>query len=150
MILTFGENLTLIFFNQDRYLNSFRWSSVFIFWFALAFPSSSFAIYIQLDGIADVKTNFSDGCASIKDIGNQSERLGIDAVIFGDLARNSFEFGAKPFERIFKNTTEKPSVNRQTFDSCTVCTFFEKTALSGSPDFYEKVNCCPRRARLSL
>ena len=65
---------------------------------------------MQLDGIADIKTNFSNGCASIKDIANQSERLGIDAVIFGDYARNSIEFGPKPFERIFKNKIEGPSV----------------------------------------
>ena len=65
---------------------------------------------MQLDGIADIKTNFSDGCASIKDIANQSEKLGIDAIIFGDYARNSIEFGIKPFERIFKNKTEGPSV----------------------------------------
>jgi hypothetical protein len=65
---------------------------------------------MQLDGIADIKTNFSDGCASIKDIANQSERLGIDVIIFGDYARNSIEFGIKPFERIFKNKTESPSV----------------------------------------
>ncbi|MEC9019472.1 MAG: hypothetical protein VYE03_04860, partial [Nitrospinota bacterium] len=76
----------------------------------MGFPFPSFALYLQLDTIADVKTNFSDGCASIKDIGNQSERLGIDAVIFGDYARNSIEFGVKPFQRIFKNTTEGPSV----------------------------------------
>ena len=65
---------------------------------------------MQLDGIVDIKTNFSNGCASIKDIAKQSERLGIDAVIFGDYARNSIEFGPKPFERIFKNKTEGPSV----------------------------------------
>lgn len=93
-----------------RHSKIFRWSTLFVFWLVLAFPSSSFAIYIQLDTIADVKTNFSEGCASIKDIGNQAERLGIDAVIFGDYARNSIEFGAKPFERIFKNATEGPSV----------------------------------------
>jgi hypothetical protein len=93
-----------------RHSKYFRWGALIIFWLVLAFPSSSFAIYIQLDTIADVKTNFSEGCASIKDIGNQSERLGIDAVIFGDYARNSIEFGAKPFERIFKNATEGPSV----------------------------------------
>ena len=93
-----------------RHSKFFRWGALFVFWLILAFPSSSFAIYIQLDTIADVKTNFSEGCASIKDIGNQSERLGIDAVIFGDYARNSIEFGAKPFERIFKNATEGPSV----------------------------------------
>ena len=93
-----------------RHSKFFRWGELFVFWLVLAFPSSSFAIYIQLDTVADVKTNFSEGCASIKDIGNQSERLGIDAVIFGDYARNSIEFGAKPFERIFKNATEGPSV----------------------------------------
>ena len=93
-----------------RHSKFFRWGALFVFWLILASPSSSFAIYIQLDTIADVKTNFSEGCASIKDIGNQSERLGIDAVIFGDYARNSIEFGAKPFERIFKNATESPSV----------------------------------------
>lgn len=93
-----------------RHSKFFRWGTLFVFWLVLAFPSSSFAIYIQLDTVADVKTNFSEGCASIKDIGNQSERLGIDAVIFGDYARNSIEFGAKPFERIFKNATEGPSV----------------------------------------
>ena len=93
-----------------RHSKFFRWGALFVFWLVLAFPSSSFAIYIQLDTVADVKTNFSEGCASIKDIGNQSERLGIDAVIFGDYARNSIEFGAKPFERIFKNATEGPSV----------------------------------------
>ena len=93
-----------------RHSKFFCWDALFVFWLVLAFPSSSFAIYIQLDTVADVKTNFSEGCASIKDIGNQSERLGIDAVIFGDYARNSIEFGAKPFERIFKNATEGPSV----------------------------------------
>ena len=86
------------------------WNAFFVFGLCIGFPFPSSALYLQLDTIADVKTNFSDGCASIKDIGNQSERLGIDAVIFGDYARNSIEFGVKPFERIFKNTTEGPSV----------------------------------------
>ena len=86
------------------------WSAFFVFGLCIGFPFPSSALYLQLDTIADVKTNFSDGCASIKDIGNQSERLGIDAVILGDYARNSIEFGVKPFERIFKNTIEGPSV----------------------------------------
>jgi len=100
----------LMLFYLRKHSKVYHWSALIVFWLSLAFPSSSFAIYLQLDGIADVKTNFSEGCASIKDIGNQSERFGIDAVIFGDYARNSIEFGAKPFERIFKNTTEGPSV----------------------------------------
>ena len=106
----FGETRALMLSYLHRHSKFFRWGALFVFWLVLAFPSSSFAIYIQLDTVADVKTNFSEGCASIKDIGNQSERLGIDAVIFGDYARNSIEFGAKPFERIFKNATKGPSV----------------------------------------
>ena len=97
-------------FHLLRYSKLYRWGSLLLFWFTLTFPSLSFATYMQLDGIADIKTNFSNGCASIKDIAKQSERLGIDAVIFGDYARNSIEFGPKPFERIFKNKTEGPSV----------------------------------------
>jgi len=100
----------LILFYLGRHSKFSHWSAFFIFWIFLAFPFPSFALYLQLDTIVDVKTNFSDGCASIKDIGNQSERLGIDAVIFGDYARNSIEFGVKPFERVFKKTTEGPSV----------------------------------------
>ena len=97
-------------FHLLRYSKLYRWGSLLLFWFTLTFPSLSFATYMQLDGIADIKTNFSNGCASIKDIAKQSERLGIDAVIFGDYARNSIEFGPKPFERIFKNKTEGPSI----------------------------------------
>ena len=79
----------MIPFYLGRHLKFSYWSAFFIFWLFLAFPFPSFGLYLQLDTIADVKTNFSYGCASIKDIGNQSERLGIDAVIFGDYARNA-------------------------------------------------------------
>jgi len=74
------------------------------------FPPSASALYIQIDGVADIKTNFSEGCSSITDIASQAEREKIDVVLFGDLARNSLEFGIKPFERIFKNITQGPSV----------------------------------------
>ena len=74
------------------------------------FPSSSSALYIQIDGIADIKSNFSEGCSSITDITSQAERQKIDVVLFGDYARNSLEFGIKPFERIFKTVTQGPSV----------------------------------------
>jgi hypothetical protein len=74
------------------------------------FPSSALALYIQIDGVADIKSNFSEGCSSITDITNQAERQKIDVVLFGDYARNSIEFGIKPFERIFKNITQGPSV----------------------------------------
>ena len=74
------------------------------------YPSSALALYIQIDGVADIKTNFSEGCSSIQDLANQAERQKIDVVMFGDYARNSMEFGIKPFERIFKNIIHGPSV----------------------------------------
>jgi len=73
-------------------------------------PASTWALYIQIDGVADIKSNFSEGCSSIKDIANQAERQKIDVILFADSARNSMEFGVKPFERIFKNIISGPSV----------------------------------------
>jgi hypothetical protein len=73
-------------------------------------PSSALALYIQIDGVADIKTNFSEGCSSIQDLANQADRQKIDVVLFADFARNSMEFGIKPFERIFKNIIPGPSV----------------------------------------
>jgi hypothetical protein len=73
-------------------------------------PSNALALYIQVDGVADIKTNFSEGCSTIKDLASQAERQKIDVVLFADYARNSMEFGVKPFERIFKDITQGPSV----------------------------------------
>ena len=77
---------------------------------AVISPTSAFALYVQIDGVADIKTNFSEGCSSIKDLASQAERQKIDVILFADYARNSMEFGVKPFERIFKNTIPGPSV----------------------------------------
>jgi hypothetical protein len=76
----------------------------------IVFPSSALGLYIQIDGIADIKSNFSEGCSSITDIASQAERQKIDVVLFGDFARNSIEFGVKPFERIFKDIHQGRSV----------------------------------------
>ncbi len=73
-------------------------------------PSNALALYIQIDSVADIKTTFSEGCSSIEDLATQAERQKIDVLLFGDLARNSIEFGIKPFERIFTNTTPRSSV----------------------------------------
>ena len=72
------------------------------------FPSNALALYIQIDGVADIKTNFSEGCSSIQDIVNQAERQKIDVILFADYAQNSMEFGIEPFERIFKNIISGP------------------------------------------
>ncbi len=78
--------------------------------FIVTAPSSASALFIQIDGVADIKSNFSEGCSSIKDITSQAERQKIDVILFSDFARNSLEFGVKPFERIFKKIIQGPSV----------------------------------------
>lgn len=74
-------------------------------------PSTcAFAGYIQLDGVIDVKSRFSDGCSSVQELGALAKANGVDAVIFGDYARDSLEYGFFPFERLFKKKNENPSV----------------------------------------
>ena len=73
-------------------------------------PSGASALYLQIDGVADIKSSFSEGCSSITDIASQAERQKIDVVLFGDYARNSIEYGVKPFEKIFKDIHQGPSV----------------------------------------
>ena len=70
----------------------------------------AFAGYIQLDGVADVKTRFSRGCYTVKEIAELARVRGIDTVIFGDQARDTLEYGLFPFERIIRKQYEKSSV----------------------------------------
>jgi len=105
----------LIRLQLARYLiktNISRYSGTILLMCALLslFPSGAAALYIQIDGVADIKSSFSEGCSSITDIASQAERQKIDVVLFGDYARNSIEYGVKPFERIFKDIHQGPSV----------------------------------------
>ena len=76
----------------------------------LLLPPSSQARFIQLDGVADVKTRFSDGCSTVTDLAGQAKSMGIDVIIFSDHARDSLEYGLSPFERLFKKTQGGPSI----------------------------------------
>jgi hypothetical protein len=96
----------LIKINISKYI-----SAMLLFCALLSFlPSSASALYLQIDGVADIKSSFSEGCSSITDIASQAERQKIDVVLFGDYARNSIEYGVKPFEKIFKDIHQGPSV----------------------------------------
>jgi len=77
---------------------------------ALAFAGPAAAGYIQIDGVADVKTRYSRGCETVEGIARLATQKGIDAVLFGDRARDSLEYGAWPLERIFKKTLSGPSL----------------------------------------
>jgi len=66
--------------------------------------------YMQIDGVANVKTRYSRGCGTVEDIARLATQKGIDAVLFGDRARDSLEYGVWPLERVFKKTLSGPSV----------------------------------------
>ena len=66
--------------------------------------------FIQLDGVADVKTRFSRGCSTLQEIAELARARGIDTVIFGDQARDALEYGLFPFERVIRKRYENSSV----------------------------------------
>ena len=69
-----------------------------------------FAGFIQLDGVADVKTRFSRGCSTFQEVAEQARVKGIDTVIFGDQARDALEYGVVPLERIIRKRNESSSI----------------------------------------
>jgi len=83
------------------------WTGAIIFLLAV---DIAFAGFIQLDGVADVKTRFSRGCSTVQEIAELARARGIDTVIFGDQARDTLEYGLFPFERVIKKRYENSSV----------------------------------------
>ena len=70
----------------------------------------AYAGFIQLDGIADVKTRFSRGCSTLQEVAELARSKAIDTVIFGDQVRDSLEYGLVPLERIIRKRSEHSSV----------------------------------------
>ncbi len=99
-------------YHSTRKSYPFQLSLVLIGVLAFFFVSASiaFAGFIQLDGIADVKTRFSRGCSALRDIAEQARAKGIDTVLFGDQARDSLEYGIVPLERIIRKRNENASI----------------------------------------
>ncbi len=78
--------------------------------FLLMAVNTAFAGFLQLDGVADVKTRFSRGCSTMQEVAELARARRIDTVIFGDQARDALEYGLVPFERIIKKRNENSSV----------------------------------------
>ena len=70
----------------------------------------AYAGFIQLDGVADVKTRFSRGCSTLQEVAELARAKAIDTVIFGYQARDSLEYGLVPLERIIRKRSENSSV----------------------------------------
>jgi len=76
----------------------------------LAASAPAFAKYIQLDGVADIKTIYSRGCANVHDTADMAKQAGIDIVIYNDRARDSIQYGIFPLKRLLKKTNEGRSI----------------------------------------
>lgn len=68
------------------------------------------AKYIQLDGVADIKTIYSQGCSNVQDTAEMAKQAGIDIVIYNDRARDSIQYGLFPLKRLLKRTNEGRSI----------------------------------------
>jgi len=101
-----------VIYHLKRESYQFKLPLVLVGALAFLFMSANiaFAGFIQLDGIADVKTRFSRGCSTLRDVAEMARAKGIDTVIFGDQARDSLEYGVVPLERIIRKRNENASI----------------------------------------
>jgi len=101
-----------VIYHLKREFYRFKLPLVLVGILAFLFMSANvaFAGFIQLDGIADVKTRFSRGCSTLRDVAEMARAKGIDTVIFGDQARDSLEYGVAPLERIIRKRNENASI----------------------------------------
>ena len=101
-----------VIYHLKRKSYRFKLPLVLVGILAFLFMSANiaFAGFIQLDGIADVKTRFSRGCSTLRDVAEMARAKGIDTVIFGDQARDSLEYGVVPLERIIRKRNENASI----------------------------------------
>jgi hypothetical protein len=83
---------------------------LFVMAFVLFAANTAFGKYLQLDGVADVKTKYSSGCANVQETATMAEQAGLDIVIFNDQVRNSIQYGIFPLKRIIKKVNEGPSI----------------------------------------
>lgn len=66
--------------------------------------------YIQVSGVMDICTDFSNGGHSFVYLGNKAEARGIDALFFNDHDLMTMEWGIRPFENLIKYKVKKASI----------------------------------------
>ena len=76
----------------------------------LSAQAPAFAKYLQLEGVADVKTIYSRGCSNIQDTAEMATQAGIDIILYNDRARDSIQYGIFPLKRLLKKNNEGRSI----------------------------------------
>ncbi len=69
--------------------------------------------YIQVPGLIDVRTNFSDGAHTLEYLIKLAKKRGIDVLFINDHDRKVMEYGIRPFQNIIKKRVEEPSINKR-------------------------------------
>ena len=68
--------------------------------------------YIQVPGLIDVRTDFSDGAHTLEYLIKLAKKRGIDVLFINDHDRKVMEYGIRPFQNILKKRVEEPSINK--------------------------------------
>lgn len=68
--------------------------------------------YIQIPGLMDIRTDFSDGVHSLEQIIELAEQRGFPVLFLNDHDRKILEYGIRPFQHIFIKRVEQPSINK--------------------------------------
>ncbi len=68
--------------------------------------------YIQVPGLIDVRTDFSDGVHTLEYLIKLAKKRGIDVLFINDHDRKVLEYGIRPFQTILKKRVAEPSINK--------------------------------------
>ncbi len=68
--------------------------------------------YIQVPGLMDLRTDFSDGSHTLEDLIQLANKRGFDVLFITDHDRKVLEYGIRPYQHIFKQRVERPSINK--------------------------------------
>jgi hypothetical protein len=69
--------------------------------------------YIQVPGLLDIHTDFSDGAHTLEFLIKLAKKRGIDVLFINDHDRKILEYGIRPFQHILKKRVEEPSINKR-------------------------------------
>ncbi len=69
--------------------------------------------YIQVQGLIDIRTDFSDGAHTLEYLIKLAKKRDIDVLFINDHDRKVLEYGIRPFQNILKKRVEEPSINKK-------------------------------------
>jgi hypothetical protein len=68
--------------------------------------------YMQIPGLMDLRTDFSDGSHTLEYLIQLAKKRGFNVLFIADHDRKVLEYGIRPYQHIFKKRVETPSINK--------------------------------------